>query len=240
MGNKFEKQDIEYKLKRTEISKKYGERELWSIADHWPLYCGKANLNRFLAIYELLNSVENVPGNIAEFGCWRGTNLVFMAKVMENLDPHCSKLIYGFESFEGLTQFNRSDYEAIKQQGAYKGSFEELNDIISLYNLDNSIVIEKGTIEETLPKTLETKKGLSFSLVYIDTDLYASTKLILESLHNRLTKGGIFVLDEWNFDQWPGESIAVNEFMKDFGNYYEMETIKNTRQPSLVLRKVCT
>ena len=78
----------------------------------------------------------------------------------------------------------------------------------------------------------------SFSVVYIDTDLYATTKLILDEMHSRLSKGGVFVLDEWNYEQWPGESVAVREFLEAKVDAYEMENINNARQPSLLLRKV--
>jgi len=51
-------------------------------------------------------------------------------------------------------------------------------------------------------------------------------------------KGGIFVFDEWNDETWPGEGVAANEFLKEFGSYYHIEQLKNARYPSMVLRKI--
>ena len=45
-------------------------------------------------------------------------------------------------------------------------------------------------------------------------------------------------MDEWNYDQWPGESLAVREFLETNGDSYEMISVRNARQPSLVLKKI--
>jgi SAM-dependent methyltransferase len=234
---KFKKEDTNYLTERKRLSEKYGQRELWSVMDHWPLYCGTGNMNRFLSIYEIVKSVKDVPGHFAEFGCWRGANLVFLAKLLKIIEPQGNKIVHGFESFDGLSEFNEKDFEAIKQQGKYKGSEQELRDFISLYNLQDDIVIHKGKIEETLPEFTKTDQAASFSLVYCDTDLYESSKLITEQLHQRLSKGGLFVFDEWNYSNWPGESIAVREFLSIYGDSYDMINNTNARQPSLIMKK---
>jgi hypothetical protein len=46
------------------------------------------------------------------------------------------------------------------------------------------------------------------------------------------------VFDQWNMDEFPGEGIAVNEFLKDSAGSAELIKPANTRQPSLALRKL--
>ena len=53
-----------------------------------------------------------------------------------------------------------------------------------------------------------------------------------------MAKGGLFVMDEWNDERWPGESVAVKEFLKSHGDDYRMRHVRNARQPSLVLEKI--
>lgn len=236
---KFYEGDIIYLEERKKLSEKYGKRELWKVIDPWALYVGISNLAVKLSIADLLRSTLDVPGHIAEFGTWRGDNLLFMAKILRIYDPLSNKLVHCFDSFEGLTEFTEQDGispDAVK--GLYRGSYEELLDFISLYKMNAEIIIHKGLIEKTLPKVLEENKALSFSFVYCDTDLYSSTKVILESLHDRLSKGGLFVLDEWNHENFHGEGLAVNEFLKEYGHKYKMHHIRNTRQPNLVLEKI--
>ena len=237
MKQKFEKTDTKYLKNRGELSTKYGSRELWSVIDHWPLYCGIGNLARFISIYEIFKSTLDVPGHIAEFGSWRGANLLFLAKLIRILDPHGCKQVHCFDSFEGLTSFSTEDGTATSKQGAYKGSLEEMSDVISLYDLEDEIDFHKGLVEETLQPFLDQFPEYMFSFVYCDVDLYEATKQILFKLHPRLCKGGVFVLDEWNYSDYPGESAATREFLEVHGKDYTTEHVRNARQPSLVLRK---
>jgi Macrocin-O-methyltransferase (TylF) len=234
---KFKKIDERYLTERRRISEKYGPREIWSVIDHWPLYCGIGNLARYMAIAEIVRRSLVVPGHVAEFGSWRGANLLFIAKLLRILDPQGSKVVHCFESFEGLTEFRRQDAESTQLKGHYKGSLEELIDMIKLYEMEDEIVIHRGLIEETLPRTLEEQKALTFSLVYFDADLYEATKVALRHVHPRLAKGGLLVFDEWNYEDFPGEGIAVNEFLAEFSDCYRVEHVAQTRQPSLLLQK---
>ena len=79
---KFEQIDERYLAERERLAEKYGPRELWSIVDHWPLYCGIVNLARWIAILDVFRTTLAVPGHIAEIGSWRGANLLFLAKLL--------------------------------------------------------------------------------------------------------------------------------------------------------------
>jgi len=234
---KFQTIDESYLARRKEFSNRTGHRELWSVIDHFPLYVGIGTLSRFLAIADLLRRTIDVPGHIAEFGSWRGANLMFMTKLLRIYDPHGCKQVHCFESFAGLETFSQQDGDAGESEtGTYRGSYDELLAMMALNDLGDDIIIHKGDILQTLPSALS-NQSLGFSFIYCDTDLYAPTRLILDSIHPRLSKGGMFVMDEWNYDKWPGESTAVREFMECNGTSYEMLHVQNARQPSLVLKK---
>ncbi len=235
---KFSTLDREYLSERKLLSGKHGPRELWSIIDHWPLYCGVANLARFLAVADQLRRTLDVPGHVAEFGSWRGANLMLLAKLLRIFDPWGAKQVHCFDSFEGLSTFAPEDGQATEAAGTYQGSFDELQDLIGLYKMADEILIHRGDIRKELPKVLEASPELSFSFVYCDVDLYEPTDVILGSVHERLSVGGLFLLDEWNYAKFPGETVAVREFLESFGHLYDMEHVPHTRQPSLILRKV--
>lgn len=227
-----------YLDERKTFSKKYGPKELWSVIDHWPLYCGIGNLARAMAIADIVRSTLKVPGHLAEFGSWRGANVLLMAKLLRIFDPHGCKVVHCFDSFRGLTEFTRQDDGSSANKKRYHGSPEELKEIIVLYKMQDEIVIHPGLIEKTLPQLLKSRRELTFSFVYCDTDLYQSTSRILAHVHPRLAKGGVIVFDEWNYDTFPGEGIAANEFLEENGSCYEVEHIQHARQPSLLLRKI--
>jgi SAM-dependent methyltransferase len=237
MPSKFRSIDDAYVARRKAFSEKAGPRELWSVVDHYPLYVGVYTLSRFLAIADLLRSTLDTPGHVVEFGSWRGANLLHLAKLLRIFDPHSMKQVYCFDSFEGLTTFAPQDGSATAHRNMYRGSYEELLEAIALYEMQNEIVIHKGEIGETLPRMLAESPALTFSFAYCDVDLYDPTRHILEQLHGRLSPGGLFVFDEYGFDMFPGETVAVNEFLRDHADQYEVQHVRQTRQPSLALRK---
>ena len=116
---------------------------------------------------------------------------------------------------DGLDFFDKRQ-KAIENKGKYKGDYEHLLEIVDLFEFNEKIELVKGNILETLPNYIEDNNPF-FSLIYVDTDLYKTTDVILRSLHERLLIGGSFVFDEWNFKDYPGESSAVNEFCKEKG-----------------------
>jgi hypothetical protein len=49
------------------------------------------------------------------------------------------------------------------------------------------------------------------ALAYFDFDIYYPTKVCLEMLMERVTRGSIIVFDELNCPEFPGETLAVIE-----------------------------
>ena len=65
-----------------------------------------------------------------------------------------------------------------------------------------------------------TTKGLeqeSFCFVYLDGDLYESTRDGLEFFYSRLVSGGMIVIDDYGSRYWPGVKKAVDEFSEKSG-----------------------
>jgi SAM-dependent methyltransferase len=234
---KFKKQDEVYLSNRKALSDKMDKKNLWEHIDHWPLYVGTANLGRYMVIADLLKQTMTIPGHIAEFGSWKGANLMFMAKLLKLWDPYGNKVIHCFDSFEGLTTFVTEDGESKDHSGEYEGQLDELKEFVNLYDLNDDIDFHVGLIQNTLPELILKEPQVSFSFVYCDTDLYEPTKLILSELHDRLMPGGLFVFDEWNDARWQGEGIAGNEFIKQYSAMYDVLHVQGARQPNLVFRK---
>jgi len=77
----------------------------------------------------------------------------------------------------------------------------------NLKNINNIFFI-KGNVE----KTLMNKENLpeKISILRLDTDWYTSTKKELEVLYEKVSSGGIIIIDDYG--HWGGSKKAVDEF----------------------------
>lgn len=238
INDKYHTADKAFFARRTKFSEKY--KIDFTMVDHHPLFTGKFNLARTFFMYELLKEYKNVPGDIAEFGVFRGTNTILMAKILDQISPLINRQIYAFDSFEGLKPDESKDgkiaYESFTN--SYVGNYELFLDVIALNQLEDVVVPIKGLIEDTLKPLLNDSPALKFSLIFLDTDLYHPTLEILNNCVDRLVPGGALIFDEWNYRRYPGETAALDKFLSDNPSlafkYIQPTSVRN---PTLILRK---
>ena len=90
--------------------------------------------------------------------------------------------------------------------------------------------IIEGDACATFPRFVEENPGVRFRLVLMDFDLYEPTNVVLESLGRLMIPGGIIAFDEYAFPEWPGETKAVDLFIKKHG--LRLKAIPHTFAPS--------
>lgn len=234
---KFSREDHEYFEARNRFASEYSDASLWFVADNWPLFAGIVNIGRFLSIYDLVKKVIDLPGHFCELGCWNGTNLVYLAKIVSILKPQSYTEVIGFDWFQGLkaSSINKEKDTADEGiEGEFKGNIELLEDVIRLYDLDEFVRLVKGDVVETIPAFLQARKDIRFSFIYVDLDLYSPVKVGIELLYSRLLKGGVMVFDEYNLEDWPGETSAVHDVL---GSDVKVHAVPFTRQPTAYIVK---
>lgn len=221
-----------YLLNRKKLAQEINVPDLFDFIDHWPLFAGTQNISRFLYIYETLKTLNDVKGDIVELGSWKGANLLWMAKVQSFLGSN--KIIHCFDSFQGLTEFSAPDTSS-HLRNKYQGDEQILRSVIELYEYNDLIQIHKGLIEHTVPAWSELKADISF--IYFDADLYEAASVTLNYLWPQLSVGGIILFDEYGSEDWPGETKAVDEFLK---KNTRLETIfpYGCVQPTFGIRKI--
>jgi len=189
--------------------------------ENFPKYVRRQSLKRFLAMYELFKRVLPVKGSVVECGVFRGFGLMSWAKLSTILEPeNLTRRVYGFDTFAGFPAVSDED-----QRGAGKGrvgdlqasSYDELQELIAQYDRDRflghipKVQLIKGDIETTAPAFVTEHPHLMVSLLFIDCDLFAPTKVALETFVPRMPKGAIVAFDELDNPIWPGETLAVLE-----------------------------
>ena len=188
----------------------------WDFENGYFLTCGQERLGKLLNQIELYKKIINIPGDILEFGVYKGSSFMRLLYLRELYENTFSREIIGFDIFGKFPNNvkEESDKEFIsdfENNGGFGISKDELQKHINNLNLSNYSLIE-GDIMETLPKWVNNKKKKRYSLVHVDVDVYEPTKLILENIWDKIIKGGVLVLDDFNSVY--GETKAVEEFFK--------------------------
>jgi len=158
--------------------------------------------NDFALLQFALEKVK-LDGLLCEFGVFQGTTINHLAGLT-------AKTIHGFDSFEGLPEFWRPNFD--------KGRFA----VAKLPAVRANVQLHKGWFNESLPPFLTANPGPA-AFLHIDCDLYSSTKTIFQWFRDRIRPGTVIVFDEmFNYSGWQqGEFKAFNEFITETGMKYD-------------------
>jgi O-methyltransferase len=166
---------------------------------------------------------EDVPGDFAECGVWRGGSVLAMILVLQEMGVD-DRDIHLFDTFEGMTAPTEHDVSPLDPpaletwQKADGRAWNELFDS-AIFNEDDvrrtlletgypgeRLHFVKGPVEETLPAATPER----LALLRLDTDWYESTRVEMEHLYPRLSAGGVLIIDDYG--HWEGAARAVEEY----------------------------
>lgn len=232
------------------ISKQYPHSDLHKYT-HWPVYTKRILMTRYLAHYELFKMTIDLPGSIIELGVSRGVSFFSFHKFLEIFCPtDTSKKVYGFDSFEGLSDFSsedgisKNDHYSDKKQGGWSAGpvEDEIFALCELANSDNILSRErsrliKGRVQDTLGEFLNQTPGLRINLLHFDMDLYEPTYFGLNTLWDYIVPGGILVFDEYGLPPWGGEAKALDKFLVEKDIKVEMKKFPWCLTPTAYFRK---
>lgn len=179
---------------------------------------------RTLIHWEVFKIIENIPGCIADCGVYKGESLFNFARFIEMTSPGDRiRKVYGFDDFEGLRNFSNKD-NMTGAAGAVEGGYSSKNfknvlfELVDVFNNDSFVPKSKrielidGDINITSKEFVENNKGVRFSLIHLDLDLYEPTLSALQNLYPKLSPGGVVLLDEYALNDFSGESQAVEDY----------------------------
>ncbi|MBT8419083.1 MAG: TylF/MycF family methyltransferase [Silicimonas sp.] len=177
------------------------------------------------SLISLLEQALKLPGDVVECGVYRGASLRRIAKTVGDRAP--DKTTFGLDSFEGFPDggITASDTQAFRSEERLMGKFKDADDVprrlerfAETFGLQ--LDLRKGYFEQTLPGIADRQ----FCFLHIDCDTYSGHKEVLEALYDRLTPGGIIVLDDYKAEAWPGATKAVDEFLGPRGVEVRQDT----------------
>jgi predicted O-methyltransferase YrrM len=173
---------------------------------HFEQKCG---MRDFLDLYQLLRSVcdNNVPGDIAEFGSYRGHSGYLIARTLQALGSR--KHLYMFDTFAAFPEeLTGIDYY---WSDTHDVSFAEVR--AKFRDLEN-VHLVRGDFIETLPQS---DLG-HLALAYVDCDSYRATRYLLDALlPHRMSPRGLLVCEDYGHPALLGHRVAVHESLESLG-----------------------
>ena len=159
---------------------------------------------------------KNISGDIVEIGVWKGGSMLAMLLALEN--NNClDRTVHLYDTFEGMTPCTDADKDykgrdakdLIEQDSFWSciSALEEVQKNISQNSKYPSDLIKyhKGDICKTqfIPDNI--------AILRLDTDWYESTKFELDNFYDKVSSGGIIIIDDYGW--WKGCKKAVDEFL---------------------------
>ena len=189
----------------------------WEYENGFYLTSPVLRLGKALGQYELYKQITGLPGDVLEFGVYKGASLVRLLTFRALLEAEGSRRIWGFDAFGAFPSdavTGSSDQAFIQRFEAAGGdgfSISQIDDHLSAKGFTNYELVP-GDVIETLPKVLEQQPQLRISLLHLDLDVYEPTAAMLDLLTDRLVPGGLIVIDDYG--QVEGATRAVDELAR--------------------------
>lgn len=191
---------------------------------HAPLFLPPHVLRRALLFDDLYRRILGVHGSVFEFGVRFGRDLALLDGLRTVHEPlNYGRRIVGFDTFTGFPSVHEKDgdYALCEVGGLHTGDDYDqyLTDVLACreqmapYEHLRKFELRRGDATQTLPAYLEEHPETIVAFAYFDFDIYEPTKVCLELLRDRFTRGTVLAFDELNCADFPGETLAVKEVL---------------------------
>jgi|LauGreDrversion4_2_1035121.scaffolds.fasta_scaffold75296_4 hypothetical protein len=194
----------------------------------WPFEADSMiGVYRMVNIYESIKDVceRRIDGDFVETGVWKGGACVLANAVIHELQQQNHRRVHVFDSFEGLPMpYMEQDSGDIHHTFDFLSvNLDYVKGVFSKYGyLTDNVVFRKGFFSETMKNTSDISK---IAVLRLDGDMYSSTIEVLEALYDKVSDGGLIIVDDWTL---PGAYNAVNDFLSSRGEQVQFFSIDNS------------
>jgi len=160
-------------------------------------------LREFLAVLDAA-----VDGDVVEFGCYKGTTSLFLARVLAKINS--DKKLFLYDSFAGLPEKSREDLSRAGDEfraGELAATKSELLKTFAKNNLPRPIVVKNWFCDiraEQLPQKI--------CFAFFDGDFYASIRDSFAQCDDKFARGATIIVDDYANEHLPGAQKIVDEW----------------------------
>jgi len=190
----------------------------WENGYYW--FAEPARFGKFLAHYELYKMIADLPGDICEFGVFKGASLIRFAIFRQMIENEAARVIRGFDAFGSFPREQvklAADHSFIEQFEGAAGEgllVEELEQVFERKGIGN-IDLRKGNVFDTVPEFVAQQPAARIALLHLDMDVREPTQFVLDQLFERVVPGGLVVFDDYG--TVAGASEVVDTFVRAHG-----------------------
>ena len=180
--------------------------------EYFPCFTSAKNISRFISFYECYKMTLGISGHIAEVGVYRGAVSFFFTKLALLYEPHGLTQIHGFDWFQKPEGDNPPKFP---DPASYYESYERISTIINVQGLQTHLLLHRLNVLTELEEFFRENDYLRFKIVFLDAGNYDIVEKCIKEFWPRLSQGGILILDQYNFEVAPGETLAVHDLLPE-------------------------
>ena len=182
---------------------------------------------RLYVLWQCVSNTLQVTGDVAEVSVFRGGSSYFLSLAYSKLGVD-NFVMHAIDTFEGHAAGTISTTDNYHKVGMFADmSYEAVSQYLARFDF---LQVHKGEFSKVTAELTSEK----YRLVHIDTDLYQPTWDCFEYFMPKLSRGGIFIIDDYLSKKCSGVTTAVHEFLENYPGFDVW--FFNTEQIVLVYR----
>lgn len=210
------------------------EKKVWEAENTFYLNAKSSRIAKFIYHYEIYKKILNIPGDILEFGVFKGASFsrfLSFRKILENED---SRRIIGFDDFgsftvKGTKEDKKFAKKFIKTLGTGTNHQILMNTLKK--NKYSNFELIKGDVVKTLPLYLKKNKGFKIALLHLDLDIFRPTTYVLKKLFSKMSRKGVILIDDYG--EIHGATKAIDDFFSK--KNCKIEKLNYYKRPSYIV-----
>ena len=189
---------------------------VWDYENGFYWFSQPNRLGKAIAQYELYKRITGLPGHVVECGVYKAASLIRLATYRSILESPHSRSIIAFDAFgafpaSGADKLDSEFIARFEKEGGSGLASAEVTALLERKNLLENVMLVEGDVRQTITAFLMKRPEFRIALLHLDMDVYEPTKFALDHLADRVVRGGLVMIDDYN--GVVGATVAVEEFL---------------------------